>query len=328
MTKPAPVAATTSSIANKINSAKPADVGLSVFVIGPDAQGTPTAHRVKLGPAAGAEILDAARDYIAKVDRRTRLAYGPAIAVPAGHSLELDASRAVNLIATEASMTSGSTDDFNPKAVYARRINLMAVRLTLADASAVTLYRVLIPLFRFGRGSLISLVQQDGQYNRLDPQELLMFDLNFDVLVAAGTAVFDKKSTFERAFGFLDELKKNSKKAFKRVTKGLKIKGLADLEAACTSEIPMMNKMASITRSIDDDPDYAKAMTMTKLVTFIKANSGCGVELEGQGASTVLVYDNSPQRRFKILNLLDDDFLHSDLTQREYEASSKSRAGT
>lgn len=328
MTKPAPAAMAAMVLADKITQADIADVGLAVFVINPDAQGTPVAHRVKLGPDAGTEIVQAARDYLTKVNKRTLLAYGPAIAVPAGHSLHLDQTRAANLVATEASMTTGNVDDFNPKADYAKQINLMAVRMTLGDGTAVTVYRVLTRLFRFGRGHLISLLQQDGQYNRLDPQDLLLFDLDFDVLVSAGTAVFDKKATFERAFGFLEELKKNSRKAFRRVTKDLKIKGLAQLEAACTSEIPMMNKMASIARSLDDDPGYAQAMTMTKLATFIKANPNCGVELDGQGANTSLVYDNARQKRFKILNLLDDDFLHSQLTQREYEASSKSRAGT
>ena len=87
----------------------------------------------------------------------------------------------------------------------------------------------------------------------------------------------------------------------------------------------MMNKMASIARSLDDDPQYAKAMTMPKLLGFIDANPGCGVDVVGAGAARKLAYNNAPQKRFKILNLLNDDFLRSQLTQREYEATGKTR---
>ena len=39
---------------------------------------------------------------------------------------------------------------------------------------------------------VVPLLQQNGQYERLDPEELLLIDLTFDVLVGATTAVFDK----------------------------------------------------------------------------------------------------------------------------------------
>jgi hypothetical protein len=66
-------------------------------------------------------------------------------------------------------------------------------------------------------------------------------------------------------------------------------------------------------------------MTMSKLLAFVRMNPGCGVDLVGSGPTASLAYDNTPQKRFKILNLLDDDFLHSQLTELEYEANSKSR---
>jgi hypothetical protein len=324
MSDPGGTAATIAAGSRIIQTA-PSDVGVDVFVFSKNTQAEPVAHRIRIGSTVGEEILSAARAYLSKVTERTLLPYGPAMAVSAGHSLHIDQSRAANLVSTEASMVTGQVEQFDPRANYAKRIDLMAVRLSLADGTALTLYRVLKPMFRFERGRFIPLVQQNGQYERLEPQDLLLIDLDFDVLVAAGTAIFDKKSTFERAFGFLEELKANSKAVFATVTKDLRIEGLADLERACTSAIPMMNKMASIARSITEDQAYASAMTMSNLVNFIRANPGCEVEVRGSGHAAMLVYDNTSQKRFKILNLLDDDFLRSDLTKRDYEASSKTR---
>jgi len=324
MSSPGGTAATIAA-SSRIIQAAASDVGIDVFVFSRNAQAGPVAHRVKIGSTVGSEILDAARLYLSKIIDKTLLPYAPAMAVPAGHSLHIAQSRAANLVTIEASMITGQVAQFDPRADYAKRIDLMAMRLSLADGTVLTLYRVLKPMFRFEHSRFIPLLQRNGQYERLEPQDLLLIDLDFDILVAAGTAIFDKKLTFERAFGFLEELKANSKAVFASVTKGLRIEGLADLEQACTNTIPMMNKMASIARSIAEDPAYESAMTMDNLVNFIRANPGCEVEVRGSSQAAMLVYDSSPQKRFKILNLLDDDFLRSDLTKRDYEASSKTR---
>ena len=63
---------------------------------------------------------------------------------------------------------------------------------------------------------------------------------------------------------------------------------------------------------------------MLKIVEFAEDHPECGVEIAGTGDSAQLVFHNDPQRRFKILKLLDDDYLHSELTALEYEANSKS----
>ena len=96
------------------------------------------------------------------------------------------------------------------------------------------------------------------------------------------------------------------------------------MEAACTSNPGMMAKLASIQRNLDMYPQYAAAMKMEKLVPFISRHPETGVEIIGAGASAELVFRNDPARRFKILRLLDDDFLQSELTSNTYEANSKS----
>lgn len=303
-----------------------AAIGVEIYVLHPDPRGVPVAHRVRLTPDAGDRLISAARDYLNKTAKLTLLPYEPAILVPSGHSLYLEQARAVNLASTEAALTSGNVDAFDPSADYARRINLLALRLTLADGTGVTLYRALKPAYRLGRPKgILALIERDGRYDLIDSQDLLFVELDFDVLVAAGFAVFAKKSTFERAFGFLEELRRKSRATFRRVTRRLRITNIAELERACTSETGMMNKMASIARSLEEDPGYAKAMTMPKLLKFVRANPALGITCEGSGNEAALVFDNAPQNRFKLLNLLDDDYLHSTLTDREYEAGGSVR---
>ena len=47
-------------------------------------------------------------------------------------------------------------------------------------------------------------------------------------------------------------------------------------------------------------------------------------ELTGEEDAAQFVFRNDPQSRFKILKLLEDDYLRSELTLLEYAANSKS----
>jgi hypothetical protein len=96
------------------------------------------------------------------------------------------------------------------------------------------------------------------------------------------------------------------------------------MAAAVTGSPTMLGKMASIQRKLDKYPQYRAALTMPKLLEFVGAHPECEVEISGVGDAAQLVYRNDPQHRFKILKLLDDDYLRSDLTSLEYEANSKS----
>src|SRR5690606_8990110 len=105
-------------------------------------------------------------------------------------------------------------------------------------------------------------------------------------------------ATFERAFGFFKELREASHATFSAVTSHLNIKGLDELRRACTSQPQMMAKMASIKRSMDQDPGYARAMTMSNLIDYIVSHPHIDIAVDGSGVDRQLVFDNHPARRF------------------------------
>jgi hypothetical protein len=86
----------------------------------------------------------------------------------------------------------------------------------------------------------------------------------------------------------------------------------------------MLGKMASIQRKLNQYPEYKAALTMTNLVAFVRSHPECQVDTRGEGEQAQLVFRNDVQHRFKVLKLLDDDYLKSQLTAMDYEANSKS----
>jgi hypothetical protein len=136
-------------------------------------------------------------------------------------------------------------------------------------------------------------------------------------------AFFRDRREFQDMFGLLEEMKEQASATFKLVTENLRIEGFEEMMTAVTSTTTMLGKMASIQSKLEKYPAYKKALTMPKLVAFVKANPACQVEVVGRGSDTRLVFRNDAQHRFKILNLLDDDYLKSELTGLRYEANSK-----
>jgi hypothetical protein len=186
----------------------------------------------------------------------------------------------------------------------------------------VTFYRITRNTARLAQAGRIAAIVRGNAFDYLD-DEVILFNLEVDAITFDGYVFFRKKGLFERAFGFVEALKRQARHTFEQVIAVLNIDGMEDLRSAATTDINMVAKMASIKRKLDEHPSYKEAMTMPKLLAFIDANPQIDVETSGSGDNRALVFRRAPASRFKILKLLDDDFLTSNLTDFYYMVDSK-----
>jgi hypothetical protein len=163
------------------------------------------------------------------------------------------------------------------------------------------------------------------QGNTLDiPKgEIVMLGNDFIAVVIGPFVFFKNRKAFQQLFGLMEEMRQQANETFAAVTAQLHIDGIEQMLQAVIGSPAMLGKMASIQRKLTNHPRYLKAMTMPNLVKFIGEHPECGVEITGNGDNVKLVFRNDPQHRFKILKLLDDDYLHSELTALDYESNSK-----
>ena len=302
-------------------------VDMNFTAVGPDSDGGAlSGWRINLTPTLAAEISGFAQQTRARLEDSGLIAYGPATLVPPQHWMYVDQAAAATLAATEDVVRKQDLLPFTEQVAAASNVKMVAARFKGPQQTSVTFYRIADSLLQLKK-SIIGLIRVGGVYGKLEPADVLLLRQQFDVVVVNGFAFFTKKPTFEQAFGFLDELQKQSLTTFTAVTSSLRVDGMDKLREACTSQPQMMAKMASIKRSMDADPDYAKAMTMDKLIAYIEKHPHVQIDITGTGNQRKLVFDPKPTRRFQIVKLLDDDFLRSVLTDREYEAGSKTQAG-
>jgi len=323
MTPPAAAVDAPSAVQILASFPKLTDVGLSFTAVLPAAAGGFDAYGINLTAAAQQDISQIAETTRSQLQDATLLAYGPATLIPPQHCMYIAVSDAANLTAIESAVRKQDLLSFTGEAAAMANIKMLAASFTASDGRQVTFYRIADNLLQVRKAKWLGLVQQNGVYGKVEPADILLIRTDFEVVVVAGYAFFWKKATFERAFGFLDQLKAESLATFNSVTISLKIDGIEDLRKACTSQPQMMAKMSSIKRSMDTDPEYAAAMTMPRLIDYVKQHPHVDIAIVGSGSGRRFVFDPSPARRFQLLKLLDDDFLHSVLTKRDYEAGSK-----
>jgi hypothetical protein len=212
---------------------------------------------------------------------------------------------------------------FDPGNSKLSNLQLAAMRVEAGNLSAVFV-QSLRGNQVVARSRRVGVIVRRGVID-LPPQgQVLLFSRDVAVGVVGGIAFFRDRPGFQRLFGYLDELRQKADATFREVTADLRIDGFDLMATAVTGSPAMLGKMASIQRKLDQYPQYRAALTMPKLVEFVRSHPECEVELTGEEDAAQFVFRNDPQSRFKILKLLDDDYLRSELTLLEYAANSKS----
>ncbi len=274
-------------------------------------------------PTAGlaAALREVVSDHASDWTSRELVDYSPA-ASPADGQIMWVAAQDVPLLAwSELDRDLADMELFDAKAGYAAHLRLTALRAPTPVGQA-TFYRELRPKSVLSRSDKIAIFRRGDRMDLL-AESAVLIDSGVDAIVVAGFALFVNRTVFQRVFGFLAEIRSQAATTFDEVTSNLAIDGLPALRAAATSQPAMLGKMSSIARKLRAYPAYRQAITMPKLVEFVRSHPHTGVEVSGQGASAKLVFRADAQHRFKILKLLDDDYLQSQLTQFEYESNSK-----
>jgi hypothetical protein len=210
----------------------------------------------------------------------------------------------------------------DPRSLGKKKIRMYVVSVREPDSNWIHLLNETNARFRLEQKGFLPAIFSGGVYTELE-EEALLFGRDFDAIFTSSIALVVQQKALQRALGILAEVSKQSKTILKAVTGGLRIKNYREFEGAVAAQLNMVPRLMSIKERFED-PAYAAAMTIDNIVAFAKKNPTLDIDFEGQSGKEELVFHPDPQRSWKILQLLDDDFLVSDLTKFRYESNSKS----
>jgi hypothetical protein len=211
---------------------------------------------------------------------------------------------------------------FDPKKAKLTNARLTAIRVEAETGSPIVFIQAVAGSQVVTQSTKFGVLVKKGVID-VPKGDLLLLNRGVTAIVASGVNFFANRKSFQTLFRLLQELQERAEATFRAVTSALRIDGFDAMLSAVTTQSQMLGKMASIQSKLDKYPQYKDALTMPKLVAFVQGHPECGVDVAGQEDGTKLVFRPDPQHRFKILKLLDDDYLRSELTSLEYEANSK-----
>jgi Kiwa KwaB-like protein len=215
--------------------------------------------------------------------------------------------------------------DYSDQVALSESGNLLIIRLFTDSAQQLArFYQKLGTAKTLEKARRKLLLWQGDTFSRIETQTLVLDD-NLRLAVTEHGAIMTQPSVYELLFGALPELASQAQETYKATLAPLDIEGGAELAEACSHDINMMRKLASIELKLQD-PAYRTRLTQDSLVKFIRSNPHVDVELVEINGQIRIKYDKRPQRRWAILKLLDDDFLRSELTDTDYVSNSKSRS--
>jgi hypothetical protein len=187
----------------------------------------------------------------------------------------------------------------------------------------VHLVRRLDAGYRLHRSRVYALIWSNGTYDELRG-EPLFFRADFDAVIGTELTVVTDQRNVDAMFGLVEEALQLARKTLASVTSDLVIRNYPEFEEAVLNDLNMVSKLHSITE-LRRDPRYREAMTTQRIVAFAKQNPKFQIDWEGREGSESLVFHSDAQRRWRLLRLLDDQFVRSIITSLDYEANSKSR---
>lgn len=162
--------------------------------------------------------------------------------------------------------------------------------------------------------SLIYTIFRHDWYD-LVTDAVLVFDSKVDCLCRGDTMfIFDKKS-FQNIFYFFDEVRQIAVEALESIKVCIPIKNFDEFTNDCGRHIWKQRMLKNIASK-----SYLSKITIDHIKKVIDHNK-LPVKTEYEDGKEKLVYD--PKNKWVILNLLDDNYLWSMLTEIKYEVTGK-----
>lgn len=301
----------------------PTDSNIRVTMLGSDGNGFAAQRVEPMGVELRERFRDACLSAVADLEKRTHVPYSPGRKPDRHEAATANLDDVPPLQAALSSVAQpGQLAMFDPDGEFARHVDLYVVAVETDPPQHFV--RSTSRKKRLRQTNRIAAVLRGQVFETLEDDPLL-FDLAFDAVVVGADVFILNQTSFERSLGFLEGARQAAESIVTTAIGGLQITNEADFVEAVTNDVNMIAKTRSIARRLED-PTYAERMTVENLLTVIEQHPEIHLDWEdGEDGSPRLVFLPGPQHRWRILKVLDDDYVQSLVTELVYESNSKHR---
>lgn len=169
------------------------------------------------------------------------------------------------------------------------------------------------------RSFLLAFLDKNGRYDHIE-QSVMVFDQEFDCIYRSGVLFVLDKRNFQNIFRFFETIRLKAHETLNAIHRSIPIQNLDELVQAVEGNLPMLQKLKKISTK-----PYIKHITMNDIKKVIAAHKLTSVQIATIDGQERLVFDPKAKLkdRYVLLRILNDDYLKSVMTDRNYEVTDK-----
>lgn len=199
---------------------------------------------------------------------------------------------------------------------YKKRLSYWAAVLTHRDGRQAFFFRSFSAQSELKRKRGAAMVSRHGTFTVVE-ETIFLFDDQIDCFVFDDYVYVLRKRDFRRIFDQLSAVLRRARKAAGDLHAKVPIANFADFAQACATDSRLADKVLAVRQR-----DYFDQLSYAMLVPVITEFS-LNIPTKKVDGETRLVFRSEPDQRFRILKLVDDDYLRSSMTKHRYEVNSK-----
>nr|WP_319401753.1 anti-phage protein KwaB [uncultured Carboxylicivirga sp.] len=181
----------------------------------------------------------------------------------------------------------------------------------------ILVYRKQMPINLFKQGKIYIVKGHDTQFERID-KEFLRIDAKLDVLKIDETIIVNNISILERHYEFKDIIEHEANASLENI-EGLDILENIEVLQERVDDIAFARKLSKISTS---SPVFN--LPSEHIMEFVRTHQTLGSAFKYSEDQNRIMLDTKKSQNF-FLRLMNDDFLHSQLTDFDYMTPAKDR---
>jgi hypothetical protein len=200
---------------------------------------------------------------------------------------------------------------------FVDRLRFYAIVASPSAERHAVFFRTYSPKKELTRSALFGVLLSRGHYDKI-ATKIFLFDRKIDCFSWSGYLFINNVTAFQRIFKYFDELRAKADETVNIILAQIPISNADAFRAAGTGQMQMMSKLAQIARK-----PYLNRVTLQDIRRTI-TEFRLDVQIVQENGQEKILFEATPNKRWLILKLLDDDFLGSIMTDQKYEVNSKS----
>jgi hypothetical protein len=201
---------------------------------------------------------------------------------------------------------------------FKRRLSYWAAILTDHNGEQAYFFRSFTASAELSRKRGKAFISRNGEFVAVE-QRIFLIDDVVDCFVYGDFVYVIRKRDYRRIFDQLVKLLRRARVAAADLHAKVPIANFDAFADACGSDSRLADKILAIRAS-----SYFDDLTYSMLEPVI-AEFSLSIPTQDVDGETQLVFRTEPDQRFRILKLVDDDYLASTMTELKYEVNSKSK---